>query len=168
MLSSSPELSLYSDNSKVLCYLSDRILPEEVQEKLVPEIQGYLDQWKAHGHPLKATVFLRHDCFLLIIIDTAYALPSGCSIDALVNFVKKTAQQLDIDFFKGGQIAYMDNGAVSQIDFRKLKEYVEKGLIHHQTKIFVPVETYKDLKEKWVLPAEITWISKYLKNSTLV
>src|SRR5262245_18169653 len=57
---------------------------DEVDAKrLLAAVDGFLLQWKAHGHPLTCAREWRDDRFLVVGVDQSTEGASGCSIDGL-------------------------------------------------------------------------------------
>src|ERR1041384_3105531 len=70
-------------SSRIWIFGSDKPLNGAVVDTLLAEVDSYLDQWKAHGFPLKAAREWRDNRFLIIGIDPTVKQASGCSIDGL-------------------------------------------------------------------------------------
>ena len=95
------------DSARVWVFGSDRPLSDEATEQLMKAVEGYLDQWKAHGEPLTAAYEWRFGRLLVIGVDQRSAGASGCSIDGLFRVLQGLEPQLcGARIFAGGRVYY--------------------------------------------------------------
>lgn len=78
-----PDSALFPDSSIVKIFPSAKPIPEEMHIPIQNELNAFLDDWKTHGKPLAAQSAIIYKHFLVVVIDDALQLPSGCSIDSL-------------------------------------------------------------------------------------
>ena len=111
------------DSARVWVFGSDRPLSEEATEKLMKAVEGYLDQWKAHGEPLTAAYEWRFGRLLVIGVDQRSAGASGCSIDGLFRVLQGLEPELGgARLVGGGRVFYRDsNGEVQSVERHELK-----------------------------------------------
>lgn len=104
---------------RIWIYQSNRMLTTDEQSLASERLDAFTSKWKVHGHPLTASAEIRYGLFILLKVDERQALPSGCSIDASVRFMKELQQELHVDFFDRMQIAYRDKGGGSKDKFER-------------------------------------------------
>jgi hypothetical protein len=90
---------------------------EEATEKLMKAVEGYLDQWKAHGEPLTAAYEWRFGRLLVIGVDQRSAGASGCSIDGLFRVLQSSSRSSAAPLVGGGRVFYRDStGEVQSVE----------------------------------------------------
>jgi hypothetical protein len=110
----------FPDNSKVTVYAASRELDATEVNWLLEQCNVFTSEWNAHGTALKATIELLHNRFLCVIVDETSALPSGCSIDSNVRFIKTIGKELNVDFFNRLKIWVEKDGLIQQVHFNDL------------------------------------------------
>ncbi|NNM32841.1 MAG: hypothetical protein HKO53_07225, partial [Gemmatimonadetes bacterium] len=83
-----PDLEHLPDDARIWIFAADRPMPENESRAVLEAVDGFLEDWAAHGVPLSGARDWRHDRFLVVGVDESLAPPSGCSIDALVRVLK--------------------------------------------------------------------------------
>src|SRR5687768_1901796 len=96
------------DNARVWVFASDRQLRPDESKALLAEVDAWLDQWKAHGAPLRNARDWREDQFLAIGVDPTAEQASGCSIDALFRTLQQLGTRLGTSLVAGGRVFYRD------------------------------------------------------------
>ena len=157
-----------TDNSKVLIFPGNRILNSDEKEFLRKSINKFLSQWKSHGKQMRAYCEVLYSIFIVIGIDENYGEGSGCSKDALGHKIKQLGQELNVDFFKNGNLIFFQGEEIEVVPFEGIKEAVKNNKIQNNTPVFNYVETNKDFKERWLIPAESSWLKSYLNIKDLV
>src|SRR5688572_23953942 len=103
--------------------------PETTQ--LLAATDQFLAGWSAHRVPLSTARELRYDQFLFVAADEAAAGASGCSIDALVRFMRDAEGQLGLRLTDNGLVWFrtpQDQVAcVSRADFQRMADRNEVG-----------------------------------------
>jgi len=103
---------------------------------MLSEVDGFLDEWSAHGVPLRSARELSDRQFLLVGVDEDAEAPSGCSIDALVNRLKELGSGLGVTLVEHGPVWFRDGAAVrtaSRLEFRRM---VGEGRVTPDTPVF--------------------------------
>lgn len=153
-----------ADTSRVWVYQADQKLSEEDKATISAKCQVFLDQWAAHGAPLKSSYEVMHDQFLIVSVDESVQQASGCSIDASVNMVKALEQELSIHFFDRTRIYFLEEGEIVPIPLGELKSQIERGRIHPTTTTFNPsVSDIQSLKNNWKVEAQNSWLKRYFQ-----
>ena len=163
------ETSLLPASSRVWIYQANRTLTEAEEQDINRVLAAFCQQWMAHGQPLNAGFEVRHHRFVILLVDESGHAASGCSIDGSVHVMKNLQNQLGIDFFDRTQVAFWANGQIVTIPFTRLKQAFGSGEVNGQTLAFnLQAATKDDLDNHWLIPAEKTWLAKYLPKSSLV
>jgi hypothetical protein len=96
------------DSARVWVFASDRQLRPDESAALLAEVDAWLDQWKAHGAPLRNAREWREDQFLAIGVDPSAEQASGCSIDALFRTLQQLGARFGTSLVAGGRVFYRD------------------------------------------------------------
>src|SRR5690606_32974224 len=99
---------IYSPQSKVWIYQSNRLFSNTDLDYLHTVLNTFVQNWSAHNHNLKAGYEIRHQRFIVLIVDETQTGASGCSIDKSVHLMKQIEEHLSIDLFDRFQIAWKE------------------------------------------------------------
>lgn len=150
------------DKARIWIYQADRKLSIIEAEELEEKAKIFTEQWAAHGTGLKASAKVFHNQFLVLSVDESQHSASGCSIDSSVTFVRNAEQQFGINFFDRTKVAFLLGDEIYLESIQNLKNKIEKGDIVSDTLTFNNlVATKGEMKEKWVSPAQNTWLARY-------
>src|SRR4026209_1560262 len=100
-----PFSSLPAD-ARLWIFAAERPLSPDEQDRLLGVVDEFLDQWKAHGHPLSAGRELRYGPVLLVAVDESQEGASGCSIDAMTRSLSELERQLGVEIANHGPVLY--------------------------------------------------------------
>lgn len=144
------------DSARVWVFASDRRLAPDEAKLLLAEVDAYLDQWKAHGAPLRNARELRESQFLVIGVDPSVEQASGCSIDALFRSLQRLGERFGTSLVAGGRVFYRDAAGTPRMAPRP----EVKSLVRADTPVFdtslTDAGTYRARFEQ---PAHATWVS---------
>jgi hypothetical protein len=156
------------DRSRIWIYQANRQLTTAEEDVVRDVVRAHCDQWMAHGHDLSTSFRIDHRLFLILAVDEGVTAASGCSIDGSVNMLKRLQDQLGLDFFDRSMAAFPGKGDVKLMPLRELKEAFRAGILNPATLTFnTQVFTLGDLKGRWIMPVENTWLVKYLPTSAV-
>lgn len=146
-------------SARIWVFGSDVPLHGVVADTLLAEVDRYLDQWKAHGFPLKAAREWKENRFLIVGIDPTEEQASGCSIDGLFRALQQIQKTIGAQIVGGGRVFYRDSGGVTQSatrdDFSALKT---QGSISPRTPVFdTGLTRLDDWKAKFERPLAESW-----------
>jgi hypothetical protein len=82
-------------------------LAAEQQTVLLRSVDAFLDDWAAHGAPIRAGRELREGSFLIIAAD-AQSERSGCSIDRMFGTLRHLEQQLGVQILDSNRVFVRD------------------------------------------------------------
>ena len=156
------------EDARVWIYQANCPLTDEEQSHVLQQGRLFAEQWVAHGQPLHASVAVLYQHFVVIAVDEQHQLPTGCSIDSSVGFVRSVTNALQtkgssIDFFDRTLVALWRNDSVALIPLAQAKRQIADGQIPPDTLMFNNlVATKAELSERWQLPVRDAWLARYL------
>ena len=156
------EFDKISSHSPIWVFQSNKILDSLLVRKIELDIINFLNNWTSHNLEIKSSYKILHGLFLIISVESNFSNPSGCSIDKLINFIKKINQLYDIDFLNRLNISYRDGNMVKLVDIAGFKKLILEGTITSDTIIFNNTLNIKaELNENWEIKASKSWCKKY-------
>ena len=96
-------------------------LDEAQSATLLRQVDAFLDEWAAHGIPIKGARELREGSFLVIAADEQRE-KSGCSIDRMFGTLKSLERALNVQILDSTRVFLRDQGSVRAVprgEFRK-------------------------------------------------
>jgi hypothetical protein len=156
------------DDARVWVFASPRPLTAEQREALLTEVDAFLADWHAHGHPVVGAREWRYDRFLLVGADERATGVSGCSIDSLFRTLKRLEREMGIGLLDSSPVWYRGEDdaieAVSRADFR---ERAGDGELGADTVVFDnTVRSMGQVRHgEWELPARSSWHARLLESS---
>ncbi|GAB3320631.1 hypothetical protein GCM10027299_14060 [Larkinella ripae] len=152
------------DTARVWVYQSARPLTDAEVSAIETDLKPAVDGWAAHGTPLLGSAQLLHNRFLIVAVDEGHHLPSGCSIDASVRWVRGISQTLNTDFFDRSPAFLTTDGTIETVALPHLKAAVADGRITPETTVFNNlVATTRELAGNWQIKAGDSWLKRYFK-----
>ena len=154
-----------TDQARIWIYQSDRQISSQEQHDILQQGQSFLSSWEAHGQPLKASLKIFHDHFLVLAVEDEVHLPTGCSIDQSVAFVKHLEAQLSLNFFNRQKVSLWQHNSVMLKELTELKEQIKAGQLDGETRIFNNLVATKGALEQWIVPIKSSWLARYLPQT---
>jgi hypothetical protein len=159
----SPILRL-ADHARVWIYQSNRPFSEREQIVLTSQINGFVQDWAAHGRDLLASGAVLLDQFIVLAVDEQQAGASGCSIDKSVNFMKELAAQFNVSLFDRLTFTFVKDGQVETASSSDFKRLFTEGAIDSDTLVFDNlVSNVADLRTQWLKPLALSWHKRFVK-----
>jgi hypothetical protein len=156
------------DNSRVWIYQSNRVLREDDVKALQSTLEEFCRKWSAHGEPLKTSFRIENNQFVVLCADEDYHAPSGCSIDSSVRVLKEFQASVGADFFDRTLVGFLSGNQVAMVRLGDLKSKFAAGELTATSITFDNLVPSKgDFLSRWKVPAEKTWLAKYLGKSAL-
>jgi hypothetical protein len=103
-----------SNNAHVWIFGVSPALDEEKQRLLLGKVDAFLDQWAAHGTPIRAARDVREGSFLIIAADET-GERSGCSIDRMFGTLRQLESELGVQILDANRIFLRDDGRVRAV-----------------------------------------------------
>jgi len=146
-------------SGRVWVFASDQPVTSTAAERLLAEVDRYLERWTAHGVPLTCAREWRDDHFLTIAVDQSGAAASGCSIDGLFRTLKSLEPVLGASLVVGGRVHFREAGgeirAVTRGEFAELGAL---GAVTAATRVFDPtVTTVRDWADHFETEVGRSW-----------
>ncbi len=147
---------------RIWIYQADRPLSDAERTAIMNRLENFTSQWKTHGTALAAKAEIRHDRFIILMVNDAVVPPSGCSIDTSVRLLKKIEAELGVSLFDRLQIAYRDDdGSVRAVPREAFERLLETGEVTDSTIVFNNLITsYPELDTHWEVPLRESWHAK--------
>lgn len=150
------------DHGRLWVFPLSRDLTPEESGRTLELVDAFLDQWAAHGVPLRSARELRDSRFLLVGVDVDAEAPSGCSIDALVNRLRTAGAEMDVTFIDHAPVWYRNARGVQTTSRAGFRELARDGEVSTETLVFDTSLTRVDQLRSGSLerPAAETWHGK--------
>ena len=162
------QFDILPEDSRIWIYQANRPLNSREVSIISDELSAFTSGWTAHGVPLGSSFDIRFNQFVILAADENVQEASGCSIDDSVKKVKELEQKIGVDLFDRKCIAFLKEKDVITLPMNDLKGEYNKGVWHGGTLVFNNVITKKgELNTGWLIPAETTWLKRYLPRETI-
>jgi hypothetical protein len=150
-------LSSLSADARVWIFASDRPVGDEWAERLLTQVDEFLEKWHAHGSPLTSARDWRDRRFLVIAADGEAA--SGCSIDGLFRTLKNVGAEVGANLVTSGLVFYRDAAGEVQSSTRaQFTEVASSGAITPDTPVFdTSLTTLGDVRDRFERSAGESW-----------
>jgi hypothetical protein len=147
------------DSSRVWVFGSDQPLVGAAADRLLVEVDRFLEQWKAHGLPLRSARQWRDDRFLAVGVDTTVEHASGCSIDGLFRVLQGLERVIGARLLGGGRVFFRDaSGAPATVDREGFAERIARGEVTRDTPVFdTSITSAADWRARFEQPAGAAW-----------
>jgi len=156
------------DHSRIWIYQSDRKFNSHEVNIISEVLSAFTNEWNAHNIALRSSYDIRFNQFIIIAADENQQSASGCSIDDSVRVMKGLSQKLEVDFFNRKQIAFLKNDEVVTVPIEELKKQYDLGSWNQHSLVFNNLVVDKSqLKSAWIVPAESSWLKRYLPRETI-
>jgi hypothetical protein len=155
------------DSSRIWIFGSDQPVTGAAAEQLLGEVDRFLEDWRAHGEPLRCGRLWADNRFLVVGVDQSTANASGCSIDGLFRRLQLLERAIGARLVGGGRVYYRDHSGVAQCVARtELDGLVASGDIGPATAVFdTSITDLGEWRERFEQPARKTWVGELLPGS---
>lgn len=154
-------------DARVWVFASDRPLQGDEADLLLQEVDRFLDQWKAHGTPLRSAREWRDDRFLAIGVDPTAEQASGCSIDGLFRGLQQLERRLATGLVAGGRVFYRDGKGIARLALRQeVATLFQHGEITVDSPVFdTSITDARSFRERFERPARETWVASLMTEA---
>ena len=154
--------------SRVWIYQGNRAMSASEKSTIDKLLHSFCKQWAAHGQPLKTSFTIEFNQFVIMSVDEDFRNPSGCSIDSSVGVLRQIQSATGIDFLDRTLIPFYTNNQVELIPLAEIKSEFASGRLKPDTPTFNTLATTKgEVELNWKIPAEKSWMAKYLPKTAL-
>lgn len=154
-------------DSRVWIYTGSKTFTEKETETITALLHQFCEQWVAHGHPLQASFCILENQFVVMAVNEDFHNPSGCSIDSSVGVLRKIQETTGIDLLDRKRVPFIINQKIELIPLAHLKIQFQQGILHADTPTFNTLAVTKGQLQNWKIPAESSWLAKYLPKPAL-
>lgn len=147
------------DDSRVWIFSAAAPVDEADERKLLATVDGYLLQWKAHGHALTCAREWRDERFLVIGVDQRSEGASGCSIDGLFRTLQGVERGVGTSLVAGGLVFFRDaSGMVHSTSRQDFERLSRSGDVSTATRVFDTTLTIAgDYRARFERAASESW-----------
>lgn len=142
-----------SNNAHVWIFGISPSLDEAKKETVLRQVDTFLDEWAAHGVPIRGARDLREGSFLVIAADEDRE-KSGCSIDRMFGTLKQLEQGLGVQILDSNRVFFRGNEGV-----RAVPRHEFRNVASDETTVFdVTAERLGEIRSgTWEKPARESW-----------
>lgn len=147
------------DDARVWVFGASASLDQRAEQLLTHDVDAYLAQWKAHGHPLTVARSFDEGRFLTIAVDQRTAGASGCSIDGLYRTLRDAEPAAGASLVGGGRVFYRDaSGAVQGATQDEFADLAGAGIVNADSRVFdTTVQTLGDWRARFETTVAESW-----------
>lgn len=147
------------DDARIWVFGAEAPVDEVDAGRLLAAVDGFLMQWKAHGHPLTCARDWRDDRFLVIGVDQNTEGASGCSIDGLYRTLQGIEKGIGTTIVAGGRVFFRDaHGFVHGLSQDEFAAMARRGEVGPGTLVFdTTVTTAGAYRTAFERPASSSW-----------
>jgi hypothetical protein len=154
--------------SRVWIYQANRPFTIEESTMATAMLHLFCEQWVAHGQVLKSSFKIEKNQFVIMAVDEDFHNPSGCSIDSSVGVLRQIQSATGVDLLDRTKVSFFLNDQIVLIPLSELKSGFASGRFKESTMIFNTLASTKaEWEAKWQIPAEKSWMAKYLSKTAL-
>lgn len=146
-------------DARVWVFGASDALAGDVERDMLRDVDGWLAQWQAHGHPLTCAREWRDGRFLVVGVDQSTAGASGCSVDALFHILQEVERSTGTSLLGSGRVFYRDaDDAVQCVDRATFAARAQGGAIGDDTRVFdTTVTTAEAYRARFERPMHESW-----------
>ena len=151
------------DSARLWAFAASRPLSESESVPFLAATGEFLTRWTAHKVPLATAREWRFNQFLFVAVDEAAAGASGCSIDALVRFMRESEGPLGVRLTDNGSVWFRDtDGTIDCVTRKEFQRLADGGNVGPDTIVFDnTIETTGALRAgHWEVAARDSWHGK--------
>lgn len=147
------------DHGRLWVFPATHDLTSAQGDAFLAAVDSFLDVWTAHGVPLRSGRELQANRFLVIGVDVDAEMPSGCSIDALVNQLRGLGAELGVSLVDHAPVWYREGTEIMTVPRSEFRTLAESGAVSTETQVFDTSLTRVDELRAGMLerPAAESW-----------
>jgi hypothetical protein len=157
------DISQLPDESRIWMFGISPALDPQKSTHLLRAVDGFLDQWTAHGAPIVSARQLVHGSFLIVAVDRQ-SETSGCSIDRMFGLLQQLEGQLGVSILDPNRVFYRaGDGSVQAISRAQFRALADAHTIVFDTL----AERLGDLRSgRWERPTAESWHAQLLRKTS--
>ena len=147
------------NESRLWVFGVERALAQNEEETFLQAVDRFLENWVAHGAPLRCGRDWKRSRFLLIAVDEASMPPSGCSIDAMVRVLKDQEREMGVGIVDNSPVWFLEDGEIRGLSRKDFRDLARSGGVGPDTVVFDNTVTRLGEARSgcWERPASESW-----------
>lgn len=156
---------MHLNNTKVWIYQSSRLLSDAEVKQISKDLATFIKNWNAHGILLTSSFEIKHNFFIILMVDESVTSASGCSIDSSIRIIKQLEQKYNLDLFNRFNTVWRNEGLLEISNKNEFQELVSAKKIKPETIVYNnTVLNLKDLEKNWEITFKESWHSRFFKT----
>ena len=149
-------------DTKTIIFPASRSINHEEKLDIFMKIKDFLTSWKAHGNPLQFNVCIEYEQFIIIRVDENIEPASGCSLDALNNFMQKIEQKYQLGLFDRMKAIFLENNILKTLKLKDFRNALKDKKISTDILIFdFSPNNEEEFSKRFLLPLKESWAKDY-------
>lgn len=149
-------------DTKTIIFPASRSINHEEKLDIFMKIKDFLTSWKAHGNPLQFNVCIEYEQFIIIRVDENIEPASGCSLDALNNFIQKIEQKYQLGLFDRMKAIFLENNILKTLKLKDFRNALKDKKISTDILIFdFSPNNEEEFSKRFLLPLKENWAKDY-------
>lgn len=152
-----------ADSSRVWVYQAARPFTEQETAHITTNLTSFLENWQAHGANLKASFLIKYNQFLVLAVDEASNVATGCSIDASVHFIQQIERDLNLDLMNKMNVSFRASDQIATVSMADFKSFAANAKVNSDTIVFNNlVRSKAEFETAWEVAASQSWHARFL------
>ncbi|MBC7607370.1 MAG: ABC transporter ATPase [Burkholderiales bacterium] len=148
--------------SKIWIYQSNRKFADEEFATIENDLKTFIESWTAHGNSLEASYQLKYNRFIILAVNQDVQSPTGCSIDASVQFIQDLEKKYSVDLLDKMNVTFKLGNHIAHKPLIEFKKMAKEKAVSENTIVFNNlVNTIEEWNENWEVPAGESWHSRF-------
>ena len=149
-------------NTKTIIFPASRFINHREKNEILLKTTDFLKNWKAHGNPLQSNVCIEYEQFIIIRVDENIEPASGCSLDALNNFMQKIEQKYQLGLFDRMKAIFLENNILKTLKLKDFRNALKDKKISTDILIFdFSPNNEEEFSKRFLLPLKESWANDY-------
>ena len=150
------------EESKIWIYQSNRKFSDDEVAVISSDLIIFLNQWSAHGVSLEASFLVKYNRFIILAVNQNIQNPTGCSIDASVQFIQNIEQKYQVDLLDKMNVTFKQGEFITHKTLLEFKKLAKDKSVSQNTIVFNNlVNTIEEFSENWEIPASDSWHGRF-------
>ena len=149
-------------NTKAIIFPASRSINHEENLDILMKIEDFLTSWNAYENPLQSNVCIEYEQFIIICIDENIEPASGCSLDALNNFIRKIEQKYQLELFDRMKAVFLENNTLKTLRLKDFCATLKNKELRSDILIFdFSSNNEEEFSKRFLLPLKESWAKDY-------
>ena len=149
-------------DTKTIIFPASRSINHEEKLDIFMKIKDFLTSWKTHRNPLQSNVCIEYEQFIIIRVDENIEPASGCSLDALNNFIRKIEQKYQLGLFDRMKAVFLENNTLKTLKLRDFRAALKNKELRSDILVFdFSSNNEEEFSKRFLLPLKESWAKDY-------